>query len=93
MGRVSAIDDDDGRRLTIAYNPANHDLIVYKGSITIDGVALTLTSVAEKTFQVAIIPYTLKHTTLSSLKVGDEVNLEFDVIGKYVSRIVSKHET
>ena len=61
---------------------------VEKGSITIDGVSLTVVNSAKDHFEVAIIPYTYQHTVFKNYKVGTEVNLEFDVIGKYVARLL-----
>lgn len=61
-------------------------LIVEKGSICVNGVSLTAFDVKESTFKVAIIPYTYKHTNFQYLEVDDEVNIEFDIIGKYVQR-------
>lgn len=63
--------------------------IIEKGSITIDGVSLTVNSCNETTFSVSIIPHTLKITTLGGLKVGNKVNIEVDIIGKYVERLLS----
>lgn len=83
-GTVSEIDTSDGYRLTVAFNAANRDLVIYKGSITIDGVSLTVAAVMDDKLQVALIPHTLEHTTIGDLQVGDTVNLEFDVLGKYV---------
>lgn len=62
--------------------------IVKKGSIAIDGISLTVASVEEKTFKVSIIPHTAKETTLLNKKIGDEVNLECDILGKYVERFL-----
>lgn len=61
---------------------------VDKGSVTVNGVSLTVCNPAENTFQVAIIPYTYEHTNFHTLKVGSVVNLEFDIIGKYLSRMM-----
>jgi riboflavin synthase len=61
--------------------------IIEKGSITIDGISLTVFNVGKNSFTVAIIPYTYDHTNMSSVKKGDVVNIEFDIIGKYVNRI------
>ena len=63
-------------------------LIVEKGSITIDGISLTVASVNESEFAVSIIPHTAKETTLLSKKAGDSVNLENDIIGKYVKKLM-----
>ena len=65
------------------------ELIIEKGSICINGVSLTAFNVKKKTFNVAVIPYTWEHTNLRSLKIGDKVNLEFDMIGKYILRRLS----
>ena len=62
-------------------------LIVEKGSICINGVSLTAFNVKDESFEVTIIPYTYEHTTFGDLKEGDQVNLEFDIIGKYVARL------
>ncbi|MBR5803133.1 MAG: riboflavin synthase [Bacteroidaceae bacterium] len=62
-------------------------LTVDKGSVTVNGVSLTVCNPTDDTFQVAIIPYTYEHTNFHSFKVGSRVNIEFDIIGKYISRI------
>jgi riboflavin synthase len=66
-------------------------LVIDKGSIAVDGVSLTVNAVSGRTFTVNIIPFTAKDTTLADLKVGDQVNLETDIIGKYVARLLSPH--
>ena len=70
------------------YAPDTNHITVEKGSICINGVSLTVVGSNDDTFSVAIIPYTKEHTTFQFLKAGDRVNLEFDIIGKYVSRIM-----
>ena len=67
-------------------------LLVDKGSICINGVSLTVVSPVEGTFSVAIIPYTHEHTNFGSLKEGDHVNLEFDIIGKYIARHLAHYQ-
>jgi riboflavin synthase len=62
-------------------------LIIEKGSITVNGISLTLFNITRSSFAVAIIPYTFEHTNMKHLKKGDNVNIEFDMIGKYVNRI------
>jgi riboflavin synthase len=62
-------------------------LVVEKGSISLNGISLTIFNVKKARFDIAIIPYTFEHTNIQSIKVGDKVNLEFDMIGKYVSRM------
>ena len=62
-------------------------LTVDKGSVTVNGVSLTVVDPTNNTFEVAIIPYTYEHTNFHQFKVGSVVNLEFDIIGKYISHI------
>lgn len=66
------------------------DVTVPKGSITVNGVSLTVVQSQDNHFSVCIIPYTYEHTNFKQLREGDEVNIEFDIIGKYVSRLISK---
>lgn len=84
VGQVTAVDKSDGPRVHVAFDPKNRDLVIEKGSITIDGVSLTVAALTDAALVVALVPYTLEHTTLGELSVGDTVNLEFDIIGKYV---------
>jgi riboflavin synthase len=69
------------------YDSNLHNITIEKGSITVNGVSLTVVNSKANTFSVAIIPYTYQHTNFHTFKVGTKVNLEFDVIGKYVSRL------
>ena len=62
-------------------------LVIEKGSITVNGTSLTIFNVTENAFTVAIIPYTYEHTNINQLKKGSLVNIEFDLIGKYVNRM------
>lgn len=64
-------------------------LIIEKGSITLNGISLTIFNISETNFSVAVIPYTFTHTTMRQLKLHDKVNIEFDIIGKYVNRIMN----
>lgn len=73
-----------------SYEPGQGNITVEKGSICINGVSLTCFNSKSNGFTVTIIPYTFEHTNFKSLKVGDIVNLEFDVIGKYVQKILGK---
>jgi riboflavin synthase len=75
---------------TFEYDAALHNLTIEKGSITVNGVSLTVVNSKKNQFSVAIIPYTYEHTNFNSFIVGTKINLEFDVIGKYVSRLYSK---
>jgi riboflavin synthase len=63
-------------------------LIIEKGSITVNGISLTLFDVTNQSFRVAIIPYTYEHTNMKHPTIGDEVNVEFDLIGKYINRMM-----
>lgn len=76
---------------TFNYDNTLGNVTIEKGSITINGVSLTVVNSKSNTFSVAIIPYTFNHTTFKNLNVGDDVNLEFDVIGKYVKRLTSEN--
>lgn len=72
------------------YNPDHGNITVEKGSISVSGVSLTCFNSTDNEFTVAIIPYTFHHTNFKELKPGDEVNLEFDIIGKYIKKLVGK---
>ena len=87
VGRVRQIEEQTGSRtVSIAYPSEFDPLVVPVGSIAIDGVSLTVAGSGSALFTVALIPYTLGNTTIAELQVGSEVNLEFDILGKYVSR-------
>jgi riboflavin synthase len=76
---------------TFAYEPARVDyMTVEKGSVSVNGVSLTVVNSKDKSFQVAIIPYTYEHTNFHEFKAGTTVNLEFDIIGKYIAKIVGR---
>lgn len=70
--------------------PSNASLMVSKGSICINGVSLTLVDTQDGYFSVAIIPYTYEHTNFNQLRIGDLVNIEFDILGKYIINYLSK---
>jgi riboflavin synthase len=74
---------------TFEYDPILKNLTIEKGSITINGVSLTVVNSLKNEFSVAIIPYTYEHTNFKNFKIGTKINLEFDVIGKYVSKLYS----
>lgn len=89
-GTISNISKDDNAVwYTIETDKAVLKYIVEKGSIAIDGISLTVASVGENDFKVSIIPHTRQQTTLSERKVGDVVNLENDIVGKYIERFLS----
>ncbi len=74
---------------TFEYDESLQNITIEKGSITVNGVSLTVVDSGKNNFSVAIIPYTFEHTNFNSFKEGTKVNLEFDVIGKYVSKLYS----
>lgn len=69
---------------SISFPAKTKKLVVSKGSVAVDGISLTVASAKKNLFSVALVPYSLKHTTLGDKKVGDLVNIEFDILGKYV---------
>lgn len=90
-GVVKSINDMNGSWLfEFQYDPSSGNVTVEKGSICVNGVSLTCFNSTDDGFTVAIIPYTYEHTNFHQLKVGDRVNLEFDIIGKYVQKLLSK---
>ena len=84
---INKRDSNGSTYFTFTYDASLNNITIEKGSITVNGVSLTVVDSSENQFSVAIIPYTLEHTTFKNLKKEAIVNLEFDVIGKYVSRL------
>ncbi len=90
-GVVKSIKDENGSWVfEFSYNPAAGNVTVEKGSIAVNGVSLTCFNSKDGEFSVAIIPYTYENTNFHQLKVGDRVNLEFDIVGKYIRRLVDR---
>ena len=90
IGICKAIKEANGSwYYTFEYDPNLNNLTIEKGSITVNGVSLTVVNSMKNEFSVAIIPYTYEHTNFHNFEVGTKVNLEFDVIGKYVSKLYS----
>lgn len=90
-GTIKSIENLNGSHyITIAYTEKDGFTTVPQGSITMDGISLTVAHSGENEFSVAIIPYTWEHTNLKNLKIGSRVNLEFDIIGKYVAKLMKK---
>ncbi|MBK0381843.1 riboflavin synthase [Pedobacter sp. SD-b] len=75
---------------TFEYDASKGNLTVEKGSVCVNGISLTVVNSGKNFFSVAIIPYTYEHTNLQNIKVGDTINLEFDIIGKYVAKMMGK---
>ncbi len=80
----------DGERLRFALDPAWSRYVVEKGFIAVDGVSLTVASVADGAFEVALVPHTAAVTTLGALRDGDPVNVEVDILAKYVERLLKR---
>ena len=89
--RVVQISDLNGSwQLDFEFDSSSGEVMVEKGSVCVSGISLTCFNCADGRFSVAIIPYTWEHTNLRGLQKGDRVNLEFDIIGKYVKRLLGK---
>ncbi|NEM98817.1 riboflavin synthase [Pontibacter burrus] len=90
-GICESVTDENGSWIfTFSYDASTGNVTVEKGSICVNGISLTVVNSQADRFSVAIIPYTFEHTNLHSVKPGDTVNLEFDIIGKYVARLLNK---
>jgi riboflavin synthase len=81
---------DGSWEYTFEYDASSGNVTVEKGSICVNGISLTVVNSHANSFSVAIIPYTFEHTNLHNVKVGSQVNLEFDIIGKYVARLMQR---
>ena len=91
IGTCTIIEKIEGSWIfTVEYDKNLNNLTIEKGSITINGVSLTVVNSKDNSFSVAIIPYTFQNTNFWNIKVNDLVNLEFDVIGKYVAKLLAK---
>jgi riboflavin synthase len=91
VGQCLAVADESGSwRYTFGFDPDLGNLVIEKGSITVNGTSLTVIDALKDRFSVAIIPYTHEHTNFHQIQVGDYVNLEFDMIGKYIARLQSR---
>jgi riboflavin synthase len=87
---VTVIEEGNAYRMRFGFPPELGRYIAMKGSITVDGISLTVAGMSDDWFEVAIIPHTWRETILSELKSGDRVNLEVDVLAKYVERLLTK---
>ena len=86
----SVKEEDGSWTFTFEYEPIHGNITVEKGSITVNGVSLTVVNSQNGQFSVCIIPFTKEHTTFNTLKAGDKINLEFDIIGKYVAKLTAQ---
>ena len=88
VGTCESISEENGSWFfTFNYNNSSGNVTIEKGSITVNGVSLTVVNSEKNRFSVAIIPYTYEHTNFKTFKVGTKVNLEFDVLGKYIQKL------
>lgn len=93
IGVCEGVEEQDGSWIySFSYDPSLGNVTVEKGSITVNGTSLTVVNSVEGRFSVAIIPYTYENTVFHTLRKGDRVNLEFDVIGKYVARMMEGYK-
>lgn len=91
IGRcIDKISENGSYIFTFEYDSLNNNITIEKGSITINGVSLTVVNSKKNSFSVAIIPYTYEHTVFKTFVIGTIVNLEFDIIGKYVAKLLKK---
>ena len=94
VGTIRQIRPDGiAQRYSIRANPNILKYVIEKGSIAIDGISLTVTEVTAQTFSVSIIPHTQEQTNLSDRAVGDPVNLEVDIVGKYIEKFINQDKT
>jgi riboflavin synthase len=87
---VDVKEADGSWMYTFEYDASKNNITVEKGSICVNGVSLTVVNSLKNTFSVCIIPYTFEHTNFKNIKVGTIVNLEFDILGKYISKLMIK---
>lgn len=87
---VIDVDDQNGSWLFTFKLPPHQEVMVEKGSVTVNGVSLTCFDVTDELFKIAVIPYTYEHTNFHRIKKNSLVNIEFDLIGKYIRKLVSK---
>ena len=90
IGQCTEILEKNGSWMFTIEHDSSANVTVEKGSIAVNGISLTVVNSNENHFSVAIIPYTYNHTNFKNLNVGDNVNLEFDILGKYIAKMLSK---
>ena len=88
----SLVDEKGSWRLGFSYAKNREHITVEKGSVCINGVSLTVINSLDNSFEVAIIPYTWEHTNFHQLKIGDRVNIEFDILGKYIAKLYAQNK-
>ena len=85
--KCTAIKEENGSHIFTFEHKQSNNMTVEKGSVCVNGVSLTVVDSKDASFSVAIIPYTFEHTNFQTLKIGDTVNIEFDILGKYISKM------
>lgn len=90
---ISITEREGSTEYSFSYHPEFARLVIEKGSICLNGISLTVFDVTQNSFTVAVIPYTFTNTNIQHLRIGEKVNIEFDVIGKYISRIAQLSTT
>ena len=86
------VEEADGSwYFTFEYDPSQGNITVEKGSVSVNGVSLTVVNSQDRSFQVAIIPYTYEHTNFHAFRVGTVVNIEFDIVGKYITKLMAQY--
>jgi len=90
--RCTKVEEADGSwYFTFEYDPSQGNITVEKGSVSVNGVSLTVVNSQDGSFQVAIIPYTYEHTNFHTFQVGTVVNIEFDIVGKYITKLMANY--
>jgi riboflavin synthase len=90
-GVCRSVEENNGSwTFTFEYDPSENNITVEKGSVCVNGVSLTVVNSKDNSFSVCIIPYTFEHTNFKNIKAGTVVNLEFDILGKYISKLMKK---
>ena len=85
---LTKLEDANGSwNYTFQFDDSPNHVLIDKGSVCVNGVSLTISDLSDKTFQVSIIPYTHEHTNFKYLKVGQKINVEFDILGKYIEKL------
>jgi len=87
---ISAKENAGSWIYTFEYDASQNNITVEKGSVCVNGVSLTVVDSKDNSFSVCIIPYTFEHTNFQNVKIGSVVNLEFDIVGKYISRLLKR---
>jgi riboflavin synthase len=93
VGVCIGVKEESGSWLfSFEYDPSSGNVTVEKGSVCVNGVSLTVVNSKDEGFSVAIIPYTYEHTNLHAVRKGDSVNLEFDILGKYIAKLIQRQK-